>query len=80
MGHEVGIVKVQYLSSSTALGKVLPEALGAAGGPDASQKLWDAARGETLEETAPQKIRTRYLLKKTKEVCSSDLGLQEVKD
>lgn len=43
MGHEVGIVKVRYLNSSKALGKVLSEALGAAGGPDAFQKLWDAA-------------------------------------
>lgn len=65
MGHEVGIVKVQYLSSSKDLGKVVPEALGAAGGPDAFQKLWDASQGGTLEETAPQKIRTTYLLKKS---------------
>lgn len=43
MGHKPGIVKVQYLSSSKVLGKVLREAQGAAGEPDAFQKLRDAS-------------------------------------
>jgi hypothetical protein len=73
-------MKVQYLRSRKALGKVLQEALGAAGGPDAFQKLPDASRSGARRNYTPKKIRTRSLLKKTREVCSRDLGLREVKD